>query len=76
MKLTIYCESENTLYIREDGITPPEAMASWSKWIEYQAFTYEERIEKSPYKEEIGKALEEHKGCNIRTYNPDTMIWC
>lgn len=75
MKLTIYCEVEDTLYIREDGITPPDVLANWSKWIEYQGLTYEERIEKSPYKEEIEKALAKHKGCKIRTYNPKTIRW-
>ena len=72
MRLTWFIEKDNTLYINTDaimcdtkGMSPKERSSALSS---YFKLSYEERIEKSPYKNEIKKELAKHPGCDISEF--------
>ena len=66
MKITIYNEKENTLYILTSAIKPNGL--SLKQGVEYMKKPYFERIEASPYKEQILAELEKHPNCKISEF--------
>lgn len=75
MKITIWSEKDNTLYILTEAIMPDTSKMSWKEhckaYDEAFAMTYEERIDKFANRENKRKILEEakkHKGCKFSEF--------
>lgn len=73
MKITEFDEKRNTLYILTDVImcdTKGLSMKEKSKAIQdYFNLSYEERINRSQYKDEILKEIKKHPNCQISEYS-------
>ncbi len=75
MKVAYFDEHDNTVYILTDAImcdtkdmTYKERAIAMNK---HFALSYEERIELSPYKDQIKAVIAEHPNCKISEYiNP------
>lgn len=66
MKITMWNEKENTLYIRTEAIM--KAGLGFSEGLAYMKKPYEERIADSPYREEIRSELSKHPGCTVSEF--------